>query len=150
MKKTITILAVLAFLTLSKNAMAQCFDYNWSNTSDCDWQVDFWDNSTPPVAIAAASFTATAGGSGVYPGLCGIGCGTTVQTITFVNTNGCVVSFSLSSTGVFSQTGITSYCGAACGGAFTTETITISISNTTTGLCPLPFGNKLISITITP
>ncbi|NUM32816.1 MAG: hypothetical protein HUU47_10910 [Bacteroidetes bacterium] len=151
MKKLITILMFLAFLTLSKNVVAQCFEYNWSNTSDCDWQVDFWDNSSPPALIAAASFIATAGTPGPisYLGPCGIGCGTTISTISFVNSLGCVISFPFIA-GTQTQTNITNYCGAACGGALTTtNTISVTISSTTSGICT-PSSNWIVSISITP
>ena len=141
---------VLAFLTLTKNANGQCFDYNWTNNSDCNWQVDFWTNSTPPAGIAAASFTATGPGGGGYPGPCGIGCGVTVSTITFVNSSGCLITIPFT-VGTHVQSNITAYCGGiACGGMLTTtETITVVISTTTAGLCS-PASNYVVSITIDP
>lgn len=132
---------------------AQCFDYVWTNNSDCQWQVDFWDNSTPPLGVAGASFTITAAASpptnGNYTGSCTIGCSLTVSTITFVNSGGCKVTLPFA-VGTQTQTSVTSYCGGnACGGMFTTETITAVITTTSSGLCT-PASNYVVTITIDP
>ena len=143
---------VLAFLTLTKNVSGQCFDYCYSNTSDCDWQVDFWDNSVPSLGIAGASHTEYAYTTSrtCYGGGCGIGCYLTVSYITFVNSLGCVITFPFI-TGTQTQTNITSYCGNACGGyGTTTETITVTIVNVAAGTICAPAPNYLVDISITP
>ncbi|NUM32880.1 MAG: hypothetical protein HUU47_11235 [Bacteroidetes bacterium] len=97
MKKKITILMVLAFLTLSKNVVAQCINYTWTNNSGCDWEITFFDNMGVSIAASKATATALSGtptiptGGGCFSCLANMNGGR----IDFVNSCGCTISISL-------------------------------------------------------
>ncbi|NUM32566.1 MAG: hypothetical protein HUU47_09630 [Bacteroidetes bacterium] len=124
MKKTITILMVLAFLTLSKNVVAQSqtLFFNYSNTSNCSWEIRFYDNASNLLY----NYTISAGTSGSSS--CAISITAAVSFIRLIETglNCQTINFGNCSTGC-QQTNIVSICngGLGCSSSSPIQTITI-------------------------
>ncbi|NUM32892.1 MAG: hypothetical protein HUU47_11295 [Bacteroidetes bacterium] len=122
MKKLITILMFLAFLTFSKNVVAQCFSYTCNNNTGCEWNIEFYDGMN--IGIAAASYFST-GGSVTVPATGCLGCGnpnTNNGKFVFTN-NGCSYTINLPSGGSITPTGCTLFCSG--GGTTTSITVTV-------------------------
>ena len=123
MKKiTIISIMVFAFLTLTKSASAQTQDlyYNYSNTSNCSWDIYFYDNSMNILH----SYTIAAGSSG--SSTCAISIAASVSFIRLYETGGCSSPlFGNCSSGCQLLNISPSYCGYNCSIFSPTQSITI-------------------------
>jgi len=126
---------ILSFGIFSQS-YGQCSNYTWTDSSGCDWDIEFIDDFGN--GIVASMTTATAGGGGTIPPSLCFGCNTTFGlngVVRFTNACGCVIEINLLGGGVNST--IASDCAAlgcttiSCSGS--PSTTQISVTPTTLG-----------------